>query len=175
MSLLCICPPSCYKEANCLDMLICQHEIVKYFMQIFSLAPLENLEIWKHLFFSVQLQYDPDSPGRLYKIVYTHTHTHTHTHARASPVALVVKNPPPMQETEVTQFQSLGWEDPLEEGMATHSRILAWEIPWTEKPGRLQSIGSQRVRHDWDDLLSMHVQTYTNTCSSLVGSQMKCL
>ena len=57
------------------------------------------------------------------------THTHTHTHTHASPVALVVKNPPPMQETEVTQFQSLGWEDPLEEGMATHSRILAWEIP----------------------------------------------
>ena len=44
--------------------------------------------------------------------------------------------------------QSLGWKDPLEEGMATHSSILAWRIPQTEEPGRLRSIGSQRVRHD---------------------------
>ena len=51
-----------------------------------------------------------------------------------------------MQET---QIQSLGWEDPLEKGMATHSSILAWRIPWTEKPGGLQSIESQRVEHDW--------------------------
>ena len=50
-----------------------------------------------------------------------------------------------MQETGV---QSLGQEDPLEEGMATHSSVFAWEIPWTEEPGQLQSIGSQRVRHD---------------------------
>ena len=50
-----------------------------------------------------------------------------------------------MQETEV---QSLGREDPLEEEMATHSTILAWRIPWTEEPGRLQSIGLQRVGHD---------------------------
>ena len=47
-----------------------------------------------------------------------------------------------------TQVQSLGREDPLEKGMATHSSILAWRIPWTEEPGRLQSMGSQRVRHD---------------------------
>ena len=62
----------------------------------------------------------------------------------ASLVAQMVKNPSAMQETWV---QSLGWEDPLEEGMATHSSILAWRIPWTEEPGRLQSMGSQRVRH----------------------------
>ena len=48
-----------------------------------------------------------------------------------------------MQETREMQFQSLGWEDPLEEEMATHSSILAWRIPWMEEPGRLQSIGSQ--------------------------------
>ena len=47
-----------------------------------------------------------------------------------------------------TWVQSLGWEDPLEKGMATHSRILVWGIPWTEEPGRLQSMGSQRVGHD---------------------------
>ena len=56
-----------------------------------------------------------------------------------------VKNLPAMQETWV---QSLGWEDPLEKEMATHSRILAWKIPWTEEPGGLQSMGSQRVKHD---------------------------
>ena len=47
-----------------------------------------------------------------------------------------------------TWVQSLGWEDPLEEEMAIHSSILAWRIPWTEEPGRLQTTGSQRVRHD---------------------------
>ena len=55
-----------------------------------------------------------------------------------------VKNLPAMQETRV---QSLGREDPLEKGMATHSGVLAWKIPWTEEPGRLQSIESQRIRH----------------------------
>ena len=57
----------------------------------------------------------------------------------------MVKNLPATQETQV---QSLAQEDPLEEGMATHSSILAWRIPWAEEPGRLQSMGSQRVRHD---------------------------
>ena len=57
----------------------------------------------------------------------------------------MVKNLPAKQET---WFQSLGWEDPLEKKMATHSSILAWETPWTEEPGRLQSMGSQRVRPD---------------------------
>ena len=60
-------------------------------------------------------------------------------------VAQTVKNLPAMQET---QIQSLGQEDPLEKEMATHSSILAWEIPWTEEPGRLQSIGLQRFGHD---------------------------
>jgi len=65
----------------------------------------------------------------------------------ASPVA-AVKDPPAMQETQETRVRSLGREDPLEEGMATHSSILAWRISWTEEPGGLQSIGSQRVGHD---------------------------
>ena len=56
-----------------------------------------------------------------------------------------LKRLPPMQEAQV---RSLGREDPLEEEMATHSSILAWRIPWTEEPGRLQSTGSQRVGHD---------------------------
>ena len=53
-----------------------------------------------------------------------------------------------MQEMQETQDRSLGWEDPLEDGMATHSSILAWRTPWTEESGGLQSMGSQRVRHD---------------------------
>ena len=57
----------------------------------------------------------------------------------------MVKNLPTMQETQVL---SLGQEDPLEKKMATHSSILAWKIPWTEEPGRLQSMGSQKVGHD---------------------------
>ena len=60
-------------------------------------------------------------------------------------MAQTVKNLPAMQETWV---RFLGQEDPLEEGMATHSNILAWRIPWTEEPGRLQSIESLRVGHD---------------------------
>ena len=59
--------------------------------------------------------------------------------------AQTVKNQPAMQETQV---QSLGREDPLEKGMATHFAILAWRISWTEEPGRLQSMGLQRVGHD---------------------------
>ena len=56
----------------------------------------------------------------------------------------MVKNPPAMRETWV---QSLGWEDPLEKGTATHSSILAWTIPWSEEPGLLQSVGSPRAGH----------------------------
>ena len=65
----------------------------------------------------------------------------------ASLVAQRLKCLPPLWETRVGFVQSLGWEDPLEEGIATHSSILAWRIPWTEEPGGLQSMGSQRVRH----------------------------
>ena len=57
----------------------------------------------------------------------------------------MAKNLPAMQETWV---QSLGWEDPLEKGMAIHSIILAWRLPWTEGPGRLQSMGSHRIGHN---------------------------
>jgi len=60
----------------------------------------------------------------------------------------VVKNPPAMQETQKIQVPSLSWDDPLEEGMATYFSILAWRIPWTEEPGKLQSMGLQRVGHD---------------------------
>ena len=69
-----------------------------------------------------------------------------------------------MQETEVC---SLGWEDPLEKGMATHSSILAWRISWTEEPGGLQSLGLQRVRYD---SVSECNNTYTDTYIPPIGS-----
>ena len=60
----------------------------------------------------------------------------------------MVKNPPANAGDIRDSVRSLGQEDPLEEGLATHSSILAWRIPWTVEPGKLQSIGWQRVRHD---------------------------
>ena len=79
-------------------------------------------------------------------------------------VAKMVKNLPAMQETWVW---SLGQEDPLEKGMATHSNILAWKITWTEKPGGLQSIGSQRVRHDWAASTHTHIYKVTQVTFKL--------
>ena len=76
----------------------------------------------------------------IYPCIYMHTHS-----VWASLVAQMVKHLSAMPETQV---QSLGWEDPLEKEMAAHSSILAWKIPWTVEPGRLLSMGSQRVGHD---------------------------
>ena len=69
----------------------------------------------------------------------------------------MVKHLPAMQETWV---QSLGREESLEKEMATHSSILAWRIPWTEEPGRLQSMGSQRAIHDWAISLSFFLKDH---------------
>ena len=69
---------------------------------------------------------------------------------RDSLVAQTVKNSPAMQETRI---RSLGWEDPLEKGMATHSSVLAWRIPWTKESGGLQSMGSQRVGHNGEMII----------------------
>ena len=76
-----------------------------------------------------------------------------------------------MQRTSDTQIyiRSLGWEDRLEKEMATHSNMIAWEIPWTEEPGRLQSMGSQRVDQQesgWSDLERTHRHHVTPLCSS---------
>ena len=71
-------------------------------------------------------------------------------HSRISkgfPSGSAIKNPPAMQGPQESWFPSLGWEDPLEEGMATHSSVICWRIPWTEEPGGLQSSQLQ-VRHD---------------------------
>ena len=76
---------------------------------------------------------------------------------RTSLITQMLKNPPGMQKTQV---RSLGQEDPLEKGMAVHSSVLAWRIPQTEDPVRLQSMGSQRVGHDW-----VPFTMYDNICN----------
>ena len=97
-----------------------------------------------------------------------HTHTHTHTHIflsiylsiylGASQMAQMVKNLPAIWETRV---RSLGQKDPLKKQMATHSNIPLWGIPWMQESGRLQFLGSQRVRHDWA------TNTFTTICLSI--------
>ena len=82
-------------------------------------------------------------------------------------VAQMVKNPSAMQETWIW---SLGWDDPLEKGMAIHSSILTWRIPWTEEPGGLQSVGSQRVGHDWETNIN-----YGQICLGLIRACGFCL
>ena len=83
----------------------------------------------------------------------------------ASLLAQTVKNRSAMQETWV---RPLGWEDPLEKGMANHSSILAWRIPWTEKPGSQQSMGLERVRHDWMTFTFFHIFWYIFTFTQFV-------
>ena len=75
---------------------------------------------------------------------------------RASQVSRVVKNPAAKRDAGSIPES----KDPLEEGMATHSSTLAQRIPWTEEPGRLPSMGSRRVRHDWNDLAHTHMRIY---------------
>ena len=88
-------------------------------------------------------------PLALFVVMLPKVHLTSYSRVLLMPKDLVdqmVKNLPSMLETWVL---SLGWEDPLEKGMATQSSILAWRIPWAEEPGRLQSMGLQRVRQDW--------------------------
>ena len=81
-----------------------------------------------------------------------------------------------MQETQETWVQSLGWEDLLEEGMATHSSTLAWRIPWTEAPGGLQSMGLQRVEHNWSDLAcTVHITLGTGSTKLNIIKKLKAL
>ena len=86
--------------------------------------------------------------------------------------AWTVKTLPAMRES---WLWSLGWEDPLEEGMAAHSSILAWRIPWPEEPGGLQSMGSQSVRQDWvtkQSTAQIHFRNYKTIKSRCTGRQV---
>ena len=80
------------------------------------------------------------------------------------PSGSVIKKPPPMEEMQEMWVRSLGGEDPLQEEMATHSSILAWKFPWTEEPGGLLPMGSQRVRHG-------RASTYPKRSSLEVGEK----
>ena len=91
-----------------------------------------------------------------------HSHIDVGSSLRKNQVAQVIKNPLAMQETQV---QCLGWEDILGKGMATRPSILAWRIPWTEEPGGLQSMRSERVGRDW---AVDHTQWFTRTTHRLL-------
>ena len=83
---------------------------------------------------------------------------------QADPFGSAVKNPPAVQKMQEMWVGSLGPENLLEEGMATHSNILTWRIPWTEQPGGLWSMGSERVGHDWNDWACTHRQLEASFC-----------
>ena len=94
------------------------------------------------------------------------------------PVICMVKNLPALQETQV---QSLGWEDPLEMGMATHSSILAWRNPWSEEPGGLESMGSQRNQTRlsdfsliWNTLFNLYINLITRATMRIYFHFWKC-
>ena len=86
-------------------------------------------------------------------------------------MAQLVENLPAMPET---WLRSLGWEDPLEKGKATHSSILAWRTPLTEKPGRLQSTGSQSVGHDQSDPACIDITLFLSPCGHSAPGRVEC-
>ena len=88
--------------------------------------------------------------------------------------SLVAQKAKDLPATQKTQARSLGWEDPLEKGMATHSSILAWRIPWTGEPGGLQSMQLQRVRHDWATNTFHVVVAQSLSHVSLFATPMDC-
>ena len=112
---------------------------------------LRGKRIWKSMFYI-----------HINTHTYTHTHTHTHTHIYGLPQWLSSIESTCMQEIQETWVWSLGQEDPLEKGMVTHSSILAWRIPWTEEPHRLQFMGSQRVGHSGATKTFTNIYIYLN-------------
>ena len=103
---------------------------------------------------------------------FTNIHTHKNTMEYYSAIknsCLMAQMVKSLSAMHGTQVQSLGQEDPLEKGMLTHSSILAWRIPWTEEPGRLQSLGSQRVGHNWTSKTHKKEWTFA-TCNNTKGS-----
>ena len=124
-----------------------------------AMAPHSNTLAWKILWM--------EEPGGLQSMgSQSRTWLSDFTFTLFSLVAQRLKFLPPMRETRV---RSLGQEDSLENEMLTHSSILAWRIPWTEKPGRLQSMGSQRVGHNWEASLT-HLLNTSYLIKSLVGN-----
>ena len=139
---------------------VTQPQLYCYYVKWYNLACLfqrsHSVEIFKNLQTQKPCSSPLSMPNRLYVLLRKTDHHYNTwiglpTYFLTLPVfklCQLVKNPPAKQEMQETCVWSLGWEDPLEEGMATHSSTLAWRIPWTEEPGGLQSRGSQRVRYD---------------------------
>ena len=92
----------------------------------------------------------------MYVYVYAYVYVYVYVYVWGFLHGSVIKNLPAMKESQQKQGQSLVRVDSLEEGMATHSSILTWKIPWTEKPCGLQSMGLQRVKHDCSNLAHTH-------------------
>ena len=112
-----------------------------------QLQYLHDLYHWASVIFYILWLWPGPSPRQIEMLLLVQPHSVLFIIPwNTSLVAQMVKSLPAMQET---LLQSLGREDSLEKEMATYSRILAWEIPWTEEPGGLQSMGSQRIGHDW--------------------------
>ena len=123
--------------------------MIQQMLAIWSLVPLPFLKpSWTS--WSLQFMYSWSLAGRILSITLLACERSTvlqyFEHSLASLVTQRLKCLPAMWDTQVP---SLGWEDPLEKEMATHSSILTWRIPWRGEPGRLQPMGSQRVRHNW--------------------------
>ena len=117
------------------------------------------------------LSVDWGACGYIYIYIHMWVYVYIHIHTN-SLVAQMVKHLPTMCETQV---QSLGWEDLLEKEMATHSSILAWRTPWTEKPGGLQFMGSKRVRHNWATSLTLiHLGLMKVIMQSCNSGQVHC-
>ena len=132
--------------------LLAVHRTPESLLQHYS---LKASVLWSSAFFMVQLSHTYMTTGKTItltiwtcvdKVMFLLFNTLSRFVCRASLVAQTVKHLPAMRETQV---RFLGREDPLEKKMAIHSSTLAWKIPWTEEPDRLQSMGSRRIRHDW--------------------------
>ena len=144
---LCVCVCVCVPLLNCFDYhnIVIWYEIREY--DTFSFVFLFHCFGFSGSF--VALYKFKNFVPALWKMTFNRDFTES---VRTSLVAQTVRRLPTMWETWV---RSLGWEDPLEKERATHSSTLAWKIPWTEEPGRPQSVGSQRVGHDWETKLPL--------------------
>ena len=128
---------------------MCLRVCVSFFTEFLGLPCFRNVAIYTNILKALNCLVVNCLSGSLTPVIFKfkYLHTHTHTHTGFSGGSEMIKNPPAMQDTQV---RSLGWEEPLEKGMTTHSSILAWKSPGTEEPHRwLQTTGLQRVGHDW--------------------------
>ena len=133
------------KYRFCVYLASCKIILISYFMKVCIVLLTLPGRWFNHLQIMAVLYSSFSSFFPFLVVLSTLDYIYRYTDS-TEPVAPMVKCMPAIQET---QARSLSWEDPLEKEMATHSSTLAWKIPWTEEPCRLQPMGSQRVGHDW--------------------------